>query len=55
MRPGGVACPNWIRWQEIVPPERIVFLYGDRADDPNAFLSTVTFADHGDATEVRST
>jgi len=50
--PDGVEYPNWIRWREIVPPERLVFLYGDYADDPNAFESTVTLADRGGATEL---
>jgi uncharacterized protein YndB with AHSA1/START domain len=50
--PGGVTYPSWIRWREIVPPERLVFLYGDYADDPNAFLSTVTFVERGDVTEL---
>ena len=50
--PGGVSYPNWIRWREIVPPERIVFLYGDYAGDPNAFLSTVTFVERGEVTEL---
>jgi uncharacterized protein YndB with AHSA1/START domain len=51
--PDGVAYPNWIKWREIVPPERIVLLHGDRPDDPNAFLSTITLAERGeDVTEV---
>ena len=50
--PGGVEYPNWIRWREIVPPERIVFLYGDYADDPNGFLATVTLVERGETTEI---
>jgi uncharacterized protein YndB with AHSA1/START domain len=51
--PDGVAYPNWIKWREIVPPERIVLLHGDHADDPNAFLSTITLMERGeDVTEV---
>jgi uncharacterized protein YndB with AHSA1/START domain len=50
--PGGVEYPNWIRWREIVPPERIVFLYGDRVDDPDAFVATVTLVERGDVTEL---
>jgi uncharacterized protein YndB with AHSA1/START domain len=47
-RPGGV----WIEWREIEPPERLVFLHGDRPDDPRAFVSTVTLVERGGATEV---
>ena len=51
--PDGVDYPNWIKWREIVPPERIVLLHGDHPDDPNAFLSTITLTERGeDATEV---
>ena len=52
MAPTASLTRNWIRWREIVPPERIVFLYGDYADDPNAFLSTVTLVERGDVTEL---
>lgn len=50
--PDGVDYPNWIRWLEIVPPERIHFLHGETADDPNPFESTVTLAERGHSTEV---
>jgi uncharacterized protein YndB with AHSA1/START domain len=50
--PDGADYPNWIRWLEIDPPERLVFLHGDRPDDPRAFRSTVTFVERGGATEV---
>jgi uncharacterized protein YndB with AHSA1/START domain len=50
--PDGTDYPNWIEWREIEPPERLVFLHGDRADDPRAFVSTVTLVERGGATEV---
>ena len=50
--PDGTDYPNWIRWLEIVPPERLVLLHGERADDPRAFHHTVTFMERGGATEV---
>jgi uncharacterized protein YndB with AHSA1/START domain len=50
--PDGADSPNWIEWREIVPPERIVFLYGESGDDPNAFVSTVTLVERGTATEI---
>lgn len=50
--PDGTDYPNWIEWREIEPPERLVFLHGDRRDDPRAFVSTVTLVERGGATEV---
>jgi uncharacterized protein YndB with AHSA1/START domain len=50
--PDGAAYPNRIEWREIVPPERIVYLHGEGADDPRAFVSTVTLVERGGATEI---
>jgi uncharacterized protein YndB with AHSA1/START domain len=50
--PDGVDYPNRIEWREIAPPERIVYLHGEREDDPRAFVSTVTLVERGGATEV---
>jgi uncharacterized protein YndB with AHSA1/START domain len=50
--PDGAVYPNWIEWQEIVPPKRIVYRQGGRAGDPNAFESTVTFAERAGGTEI---
>jgi uncharacterized protein YndB with AHSA1/START domain len=52
--PDGTDYPNWVEWREIVPSERLVGLHGARADDPEAFVSTFTFADRdgGTGTEV---
>jgi uncharacterized protein YndB with AHSA1/START domain len=50
--PDGTDYPNRIEWLEIVPPERLVFLHGEREDDPRAFVSTVTLAERGSQTEV---
>src|SRR6188508_2924086 len=50
--PDGVDYPNWIRWLEIVPPERLHFVHGESADDPNPFESTVTLVERGNLTEV---
>ena len=50
--PNGTDYPNWIRWEEIEPPERITLLHGSAADDPEAFASTFTFEARGDATSV---
>ncbi len=50
--PDGTDYPNYIEYREIVPPERIVFLHGESAEDPNRFVSTVSFVERGGATEV---
>ena len=50
--PDGAEFPNWIEWREIVPPERIDYLHGERDGDPRAFTSTVTLVERGTATEV---
>jgi uncharacterized protein YndB with AHSA1/START domain len=50
--PDGTDYSNWIEWREIEPPERLVFLHGDRPDDSQAFVSTVTLVERGGATEV---
>jgi uncharacterized protein YndB with AHSA1/START domain len=50
--PDGRAYPNHWLWKEIVPPERIVWLYGSSKDDPNAVPTTVTLVERGATTEV---
>ena len=50
--PDGTNYPNYIEFREIVTPERIVYLHGERADDPNPFVATITFDERGASTEV---
>lgn len=50
--PDGTDYPNHIEYREIVRPERIVLLHGERAGDPQAFISTITLAERGAATEI---
>ena len=50
--PDGSTYPNHFVWKEIVPPERIVWLYGMSKDDPNAVPTTVTLVERGATTEV---
>jgi len=50
--PDGSDYPSWITWREITPPERIELIHGESAEDPDAFESILTFADHGDTTEI---
>ncbi len=50
--PDGTDYPEWIRWTEIAPPERIEMLHGEYREDPNAFESILTFAPDGAATRI---
>ena len=50
--PDGSAYPNQWFWKEIVPPERIVWLYGTTRDDPRATPTTLTLVERGPTTEV---
>jgi uncharacterized protein YndB with AHSA1/START domain len=47
--PDGSAYPNHWEWKEIVPPERIVWLYGSGKD---AVPTTLTLVERGTSTEV---
>jgi uncharacterized protein YndB with AHSA1/START domain len=47
--PDGTDFDNYISFVEVVRPERLVFLHGSTANDPNAFDSSVTFAEQGEA------
>jgi len=45
--------PNYIVWKEIVPPERIVWMYyGMGKDDPNPVKTTLTLAERGASTDA---
>jgi uncharacterized protein YndB with AHSA1/START domain len=48
----GSAYPNHWMWKEIVPPERIVWLYGMGKDDPHPVTTTLTLAERGATTEA---
>jgi uncharacterized protein YndB with AHSA1/START domain len=50
--PDGTDYQEWIRWAEIVPPERITLLHGESRADPNAFESVLTFTPDGAATRI---
>lgn len=50
--PDGTDYQEWITWQEIVPPERIALVHGESRDDPNAFVSVLTFEPLGDETRI---
>ena len=48
----GSAYPNHWMWEEIVPPERIVWMYGMGKDDPHPAKTILTLAEHGAATKA---
>lgn len=50
--PDGTHYPEWIRWTQIDPPERIVMLHGEFRDDPHAFESTLTLEREGEGTRI---
>ena len=51
--PDGTDYQEWISWNEIAPPERIVLRHGQFRGDPDAFESLITFApDGGAATRI---
>ncbi|MGA7270921.1 MAG: SRPBCC domain-containing protein [Acidimicrobiia bacterium] len=50
--PDGTDYPNHVEYLEISPPERIVMRHGTRKDDPEAFVSTVTFDERAGNCEV---
>lgn len=50
--PDGTDYPNWVRFQEIKPPKRLVYEQGEKPDDPEAFESTVTFTETNGKTEI---
>lgn len=50
--PDGTDYRNRVEWREIAPPERIVYGQGQAADDPNEFVSSVTFEEREGRTEV---
>jgi uncharacterized protein YndB with AHSA1/START domain len=52
--PDGKVWPNWIRYQDIRKPERLVYDHGGETDEP-AFHVTITFAEVGKKTKVTMT
>jgi uncharacterized protein YndB with AHSA1/START domain len=50
--PDGTDYPNVIRYNEIVPPERIVYTHGEDDGSPDAFHVTATFQQAGQGTRL---
>jgi uncharacterized protein YndB with AHSA1/START domain len=51
--PDGTDYAEWITWTEITPPQRIAMIHGESRDDPNAFVSVLTFVADGTATRIQ--
>lgn len=43
---------NWIGYRSIEPRQRIGYLHGERADDPQAFEGSISFEERDGGTEV---
>jgi uncharacterized protein YndB with AHSA1/START domain len=51
--PDGVDYPNRTDYEEVIPPERLVYVHGSDEDaDPHRFHVTIEFAEEGGATRV---
>jgi len=50
--PDGTDYDNHVVWLEVMPLSRLVLLHGERADDPEAFTSTITFEERDRGTLV---
>ncbi|MEZ5670618.1 MAG: SRPBCC domain-containing protein [Alphaproteobacteria bacterium] len=50
--PDGTIYPNRVVWQEIVPPERLVYTIDDDGGDFEPFQAVTTFAEEGAGTRV---
>ena len=49
--PDGRDWPNVVTYEQVVPPERLVYLHGDETE-PDMFHTTVTFDDQGGKTAL---
>jgi uncharacterized protein YndB with AHSA1/START domain len=49
--PDGKDWPNVVTYEEVVPPERLVYMHGNDRE-PDMFHTTVTFADEGGRTAL---
>lgn len=50
--PDGVDYDNQIVYEEVVPPERLIYTHGEHTDDPGQFHVTVTFDEHDGKTRL---
>ena len=51
--PDGTVYPNWIRYQEVIRPERLVYEHGGEVPDATVYFHvTITFAEHPEGTAL---
>jgi uncharacterized protein YndB with AHSA1/START domain len=50
--PDGADYPNYVVWQEVDKPSKLVYRHGEKLGDPGTFVSTVTFEDRDGKTFV---
>jgi uncharacterized protein YndB with AHSA1/START domain len=50
--PDGKVWPNWIRYEEISRPERLVYSHGETGSDEPHFQVILTLTEHGPRTKV---
>ncbi|MDQ0423486.1 uncharacterized protein YndB with AHSA1/START domain [Peteryoungia aggregata LMG 23059] len=50
--PDGKDWPNWIRYQDISPPNRIAYQHGGEMGEPAHFEGVITLRDEGERTRV---
>lgn len=50
--PDGTVFPNWVRYLELAPPERIVWDHGETLGEPAWFRMTLRFDEVPDGTHV---
>lgn len=53
--PDGKDWPNWIRYTEISPPDRIAYEHGGEIDEPAHFRGVIRFESEGEKTRVSMT
>ena len=50
--PDGSEYPHHFQWKEIIPPERLVWIYGMGKDDPHPVKTILTLTERAAATEA---
>lgn len=53
--PDGKDWPNWIRYQDILPPTRIAYEHGGEMGEPAHFDGVITLQTEGERTKVTIT
>ncbi|HSU29016.1 MAG TPA: SRPBCC family protein [Chitinophagaceae bacterium] len=51
--PDGIDYPNYIKYDEVVKPERLAYSHGSSADEPDLFYATITFEEANGKTQLQ--